>query len=105
MLSARRSSIQLVLENSSTVTVSYMKLAFSDMHMTAALAELRREDLPAGEAYELDLSMREAPVLSWHPPNEPLVIGPGARAVISVQCFGKLGWCAHAKEAQVGRPC
>lgn len=56
-------------------------------------AELKRDDLPVGEAYEVALALRERPVFVWRRPDEAVRIDPGAQMVLVVECFGRVGWC------------
>jgi hypothetical protein len=92
-LSVHRSTIRIALENTSSSPVDFVKLTFSDMHTTSTQAYVAENELPPGEAYEIEAENLHRPVFSWSSSSAPLIL-PGASTVLEVQCLGKVGWFA-----------
>ncbi len=44
------------------------------------------------ETYETEYDLVHRPVFTWDSEHESQEIGPGQKKVITVNCFGKVGW-------------
>lgn len=44
------------------------------------------------DTYETEYDLVHRPVFTWDSQREPQMIGPGQKRVITVVCFGKVGW-------------
>lgn len=84
-----RSTIRITLENTSSVPVNFVKLTFDDSTARAARTALAG-DLSPAEAYEIEWDLLHRPVFEWQ--TAEVFIAPGAKHVLSVRCFGKVGW-------------
>jgi hypothetical protein len=86
-----RSTIRLVLENSSSTPVDLIKLSFDDSTAREAQAVIQEGELSPEHAYELDWDQKYQPALTWENPDET-TIAPGGRVTLLVKCLGKVGW-------------
>jgi len=86
------STVQLTVENISTLPVDFHKLTFEDSTMASAQQALDEGDLSVAEAYETEYELLRRPFLSWDPSDRRRVIAPGAKLTIKVACYGKLDW-------------
>jgi len=86
-----RSTIRLVLENSSSTPVDFIKLSFDDSTAREAQAVIAEGELSPEHAYELDWDQLHQPALTWENPDENS-IQPGGRVTLLVKCLGKVGW-------------
>lgn len=84
-----RTTLRLTLENSSSTPVNFVRLIFDDNTVREAQAALN-EELGPRDAYEVEFDQRERPVLRWD--QREVNIPPGGRAVIVIDCLGKVGW-------------
>nr|KIR86192.1 hypothetical protein I308_03729 [Cryptococcus tetragattii IND107] len=92
------STIQITLENTSSIPINYLRLSFEDSTVRAATRILQESELGAEEAYELDWDVRNRNVFTWENPmilvageGEESLIIPGGRKVLKIRCLGKVG--------------
>ncbi|KIR54356.1 hypothetical protein I315_02836 [Cryptococcus gattii Ru294] len=92
------STIQITLENTSSIPINYLRLSFEDSTVRAATGIVQECELGAEEAYELDWDVRNRNVFTWENPvtldageGEESLIIPGGRKVLKIRCLGKIG--------------
>jgi len=86
-------TFEITLENVGERPADWLDLSFADSHTSAARARLREGEMTASEAFELEHLLQHRPVFVWLAPDLPMRIEAGARATLTVECFGKVGWC------------
>lgn len=69
--------------------MNFVKLTFDDNTVREAQAALH-EELGPRDAYAVEWDQRERPVMRWE--QREVDIPPGGRAVVVVDCLGKIGW-------------
>ncbi|CAG8497600.1 1707_t:CDS:10 [Racocetra persica] len=79
------------LENVGKIPVDYISLSFQDSTIENTQAILKSSDIPAEEAYEMELFAHKQPVFSWEKPDTPFSILPAEEFVITIKLFGKRG--------------
>ncbi|KAJ9106212.1 hypothetical protein QFC21_001356 [Naganishia friedmannii] len=84
--------IHLTLENTSSIPVDFLNLAFEDNLKRRNDALLDEGNLSETRTHELERDAAERPVLQWDPPADGIVIAPGQRGHLRIKCFGKPGW-------------
>ena len=82
--------MRITVENLSSVPVDFVKLSFDDSTLREARA-ISDGDLSAEQAYEVDWDTARRPVFEYHETGA-VSIPAGGRAVLSIQCLGKVGW-------------
>ncbi|WVQ72946.1 hypothetical protein IAR50_002508 [Cryptococcus sp. DSM 104548] len=88
-----RSEIQIVLENSSSVPIDFVKLSMEDSTAREAQEIIAEGELTPEQAYELDWDQQKRPVFVWintQAPGEVFIPARG-RATLTVKCLGKVG--------------
>jgi Transport protein Trs120 or TRAPPC9, TRAPP II complex subunit len=91
---ANRATVKIVLQNPSSLPVSFLTASFTDSHTTATRNYIVENEPDAAEAYGIERDLQDRPVFKWDPPEEGFYMGPGEEKPIEVECIGKLGWCA-----------
>ena len=92
-LNARdRSTIRITLENVSTLPIDMIHLTFDDSTIAPAQQALAEGELSVFDTYETEYDLVHRPVFTWDSAREPQEIGAGQKRVITVNCFGKVGW-------------
>jgi hypothetical protein len=92
MVLKKRSTVNVVLQNTSILPVSFLAASFTDSHTTSARAFIVENEPEAAEAYEIERDLLDRPVFKWEQPKDGFYIPPGGERVIEVECRGKLGW-------------
>ena len=87
-----RSTIRITLENVSELPVDLIHLTFDDSTIAPAQQALAEGDLSVFDTYETEYDLVHRPVFTWDSEREAQEIGPGQKKVITVNCFGKVGW-------------
>lgn len=90
--SAHSSTVRIGLENTSSSTIDFLQVNFTDALTTSTQAYLAENELPAVEAYEVEADALQRPVFRWEG-STATTIAPGASYVLEVKCRGKIGWC------------
>lgn len=85
-----KSVIRMTLENISTLTVDFLRLAFEDSTMASAQQALAEGGLSVFDAYETEYDLIHKPVFSWSEDEESDIL-PGQTLTVSVTCAGKVG--------------
>ncbi|ODN75626.1 hypothetical protein L198_08156 [Cryptococcus wingfieldii CBS 7118] len=88
-----RSEIQIVLENSSSVPIDFVKLSMDDSTAREAQEIIAEGELTPEQAYELDWDQQMRPVFVWSNTQAPgeVFIPARGRATLTVKCLGKVG--------------
>ena len=89
---SRRSSIRLTLENISSLPIDFVHLTFDDSTITPAQQALADGALSVFDTYETEYDLIHRPVFTWDSERNAQEIQPGVKAVITVNCYGKVGW-------------
>jgi hypothetical protein len=95
MLIIGRSTIRLTLENVSTLPIDFLRLSFDDSTMAPAQQALADGELSVFDTYETEYDLINRPTFSWQSPKEFKEVAPGQKIVLTVICFGKVGWCVQ----------
>ena len=61
--------------------------------MAPAQQALAEGDMAVFETYETEHELLRRPVFRWDSEVEPKAVAPGRKAVLTVACSGKVGWC------------
>lgn len=61
--------------------------------MAPAQQALAEGNMPVFETYETEHELLRRPVFRWDSEVEPKAVGPGRKAVLTIICSGKVGWC------------
>lgn len=93
ILTIDRSTIRLTLENVSTLPVDFLRLSFDDSTMAPAQQALADGELSVFDTYETEYDLINRPTFSWQSSKELQEVAPGQKVVLTVVCFGKVGWC------------
>jgi hypothetical protein len=78
------------LENVGKIPVDFLSLSFSDSTIANAHALLNSSDMPAEEAYEMELYAQQS-VFSWNQKDDVKIL-PGSEWIVNINVFGKRGW-------------
>ncbi|TFK54866.1 hypothetical protein OE88DRAFT_1653405 [Heliocybe sulcata] len=107
MYNGETSTIRLTLENVSSIPVDFVRLTFEDSTMAPAQQALSEGGLSVFDVYETEYDLLHRPVFSWSDQKQVKEIAPGAKAVLIVSCFGKVG-CSngtiHVAYANLNKP-
>lgn len=98
-----RSTIRITLENVSTLPADLIHLTFDDSTIAPAQQALAEGELSVFETYETEYDLVHRPVFTWDSTREPQTIGAGQKRVITVNCFGKVGWFVSSPRTYVCR--
>nr|XP_019045803.1 hypothetical protein I302_06194 [Kwoniella bestiolae CBS 10118]OCF24733.1 hypothetical protein I302_06194 [Kwoniella bestiolae CBS 10118] len=87
------SIIRIILENSSSVPIDFIKLTFDDSTAREAQAIIQEGELTPEQAYEIEYDQLNKPVFTWNQVDgkDRLEIQPGGRVTLEVKCLGKVG--------------
>ena len=69
-----------------------MHLTFEDSTIVPAQQALAEGDLSVFDTYETEFDLIHRPVFTWDSRRNSYDIRPGEKAVIIVDCYGKVGW-------------
>ena len=86
-----RSTIRLTLENVSMLPIDFLRLSFDDSTIAPAQQALADGELSVFDTYETEYNLIHRPTFSWQS-QEFQEVTPGQKVVLSVTCFGKVGW-------------
>ena len=95
ILIINRSTIRLTLENVSTLPIDFLRLSFDDSTIAPAQQALAEGELSVFDTYETEYDLIRKPTFSWQSQKEFKEVAPGHKVIITVVCFGKVGWCAQ----------
>ena len=87
-----RSTIRITLENVSSLPVDLIHLTFDDSTIAPAQQALADGDLSVFDTYETEFDLIHRPVFTWDSQRHSHNISSGEKAVITVNCYGKVGW-------------
>lgn len=79
------------LENVGKIPVDFLSLSFSDSTIANTQALLNSSDMPAEEAYEMELYALRQSVFSWNQKDNVKIL-PGSEWIVNINVFGKRGW-------------
>ncbi|RIB16973.1 TRAPP II complex [Gigaspora rosea] len=91
LFEGEKMEMTMKLENVGKIPVDYISLSFQDSTIESTQAILKSSDIPAEEAYEMELFAHKQPVFSWENPDTPFNILPAEEFVININLFGKRG--------------
>lgn len=94
VLTLIRSTIRLTLENVSTLPIDFLRLSFDDSTIAPAQNALAEGELSVFDTYETEYDLINRPTFTWQSQKEVREVAPGQKTVVTVLCFGKVGWCA-----------
>jgi trafficking protein particle complex subunit 9 len=87
-----RSIIRLTLENVSNLPIDFLRLSFDDSTIAPAQQALADGNLSVFDTYETEYDLINRPTFSWQGSKEFKDVAPGQKIVLTVVCFGKVGW-------------
>ena len=87
-----RSTIRITLENVSELPVDLIHLTFDDSTIAPAQQALTEGEMSVFDTYETEYDLVHRPVFTWDGEHEPQQVAPGHKRVVTVNCFGKVGW-------------
>ncbi|CAG8455040.1 13226_t:CDS:10 [Acaulospora morrowiae] len=91
LFEGERTEMTMKLENVGKTPVDYISLSFQDSTIAAAQALLKSSDIPAEEAYEMELYAHKQPVFSWEQSEIPFNILPAEECTLTIILYGKRG--------------
>lgn len=97
-----RSTIRITLENVSPLPIDYLNLTFDDSTMGLAQQALLEGELSVFDTYETEYDLVHRQVLTWDAENGKIEIPPGKMMTMTVNCFGKAGWCGLSAKFSAG---
>ncbi|OBZ75570.1 hypothetical protein A0H81_04217 [Grifola frondosa] len=108
------STIRITLENVSSLPIDLMRLSFDDSTIAPAQQALADGELSVFETYETEYDLIHRPVFTWDSSHETQEVGPGEKAIVTVNCFGKVGCasgtihvsyaCVHRRQSTLQEP-
>ena len=84
--------VRLTLENVSTLPITFVHLTFEDSTIIPAQQALAEGDLSEFDTYETEYDLLHNPTFRWESKRVDRNIAPGEKTVVTVNCFGKVGW-------------
>jgi hypothetical protein len=87
-----RSTLRLTLENVSTLPIDFLRLSFDDSTIGPAQQALADGQLSVFDTYETEYDLIHRPTFTWQSQEEFKELAPGQKVVVTVVCFGKVGW-------------
>ena len=87
-----RSTIRITLENVSSLPIDFVRLTFEDSTIGPAQQALAEGELSVFDTYESEYDLIHRPVFTWDHAPGTQSIRPGEKTVVTVNCFGKVGW-------------
>nr|CAG8537919.1 7314_t:CDS:10 [Entrophospora candida]CAG8549502.1 2812_t:CDS:10 [Entrophospora candida] len=91
LFEGEKTEMTMKLENVGKTPVDYISISFHDSTIADAQAILNSSDIPAEEAYEMELYAHKQPVFFWEQTDKELNISPGNEWVLNLNVFGKRG--------------
>lgn len=76
----------------STLPIDFIHLTFEDSTISPAQQALAEGELSVFDTYETEYDLIHRPTFTWDNRRSGQDIGPGEKLVITVGCFGKVGW-------------
>jgi trafficking protein particle complex subunit 9 len=92
MVTINRSTLRLTLENVSTLPIDFLRLSFDDSTIGPAQQALADGQLSVFDTYETEYDLIHRPTFTWQSQEEFKGLAPGQKVVVTVVCFGKVGW-------------
>ncbi|KAG5220467.1 hypercellular protein [Salix suchowensis] len=92
-----KSSLRMTLENVSSLSVDFLRLAFEDSTMAAAQQALTEGGMSIFETYETEYELLHNPLFTWSS-KSIINIPPNKKHVLAVDCFGKGGWYVYSSQ-------
>lgn len=87
-----RSTIRITLENVSSLPIDFVRLTFDDSTIAPAQQALADGELSVYDTYETEYDLIHRPVFTWDSKRDSQRAEPGGKTVVTVNCFGKVGW-------------
>ncbi|KAG6814362.1 hypothetical protein H0H92_010948 [Tricholoma furcatifolium] len=95
LYNGEKSTIRITIENVSSLTIDFLRLAFDDSTIAPAQQALSEGELSVFDTYETEFSLIQRPVFSWNKEEiKDLQIRPGQKLTLTITCIGKVG-CTH----------
>ncbi|KAG9285352.1 hypothetical protein G9A89_010827 [Geosiphon pyriformis] len=91
LFEGEKTEMTIKLENIGKIPVNFITLSFHDSTLANAQAILNSADIPAEEAYEMELYAHRQPVFSWDQMERKINLLPGNEQILNVKLFGKRG--------------
>ena len=76
----------------SSLPVDFVRLTFEDSTIAPAQQALAEGDLSVYDTYETEYDLIHRPVFTWDSSAGSQSAGPGEKLIVTVNCFGKVGW-------------
>lgn len=89
------STFRVTLENVSNLKIDFLRLTFDDSTIAPSQQSLAEGVLSVFETYETEYDLIRRPVFTWDSKRHPQEIVPGQKVVLSVRCYGKVGWYVY----------
>ncbi|CAG8555401.1 15541_t:CDS:10 [Funneliformis mosseae] len=90
LFEGEQTELTIKLENVGKTPVDFLNLSFNDSTIANAQALLNSSDMPAEEAYEMELYAHKQSVFSWNKKDNVKIL-PGNEWIVNVNVFGKRG--------------
>ncbi|GBE81971.1 TRAPP II complex [Sparassis latifolia] len=90
------STIRITLENVSMLPIDFIRLTFDDSTIAPAQQALADGELSVFETYETEYDLIHRPALTCDSSHQSQVVAPGEKAIVTVDCFGKVGCTSGA---------
>ena len=72
--------------------IDFIHLTFDDSTIAPAQQALSDGDLSVFDTYETEYDLIHRPVFAWDSKRNASEIQAGNKAVITINCYGKVGW-------------
>ena len=80
------------MENVSALPIDFLRLSFDDSTMAPAQHALAEGELSVFDTYETEYDLIHKPAFTWQNQKESKSLGAGQKVILTVSCFGKVGW-------------
>ncbi|CAB4432069.1 unnamed protein product [Rhizophagus irregularis] len=90
LFEGEQAEMTIKLENVGKIPVDFLSLSFSDSTIANTQALLNSSDMPAEEAYEMELYAHRQSVFSWNQKDNVKIL-PGSEWIVNINVFGKRG--------------
>ncbi|CAG8520418.1 10913_t:CDS:10, partial [Ambispora gerdemannii] len=91
LFEGEKTEMTIKLENIGKTPVDFINLSFHDSTIEKAQAILSSPDLPAEEAYEMELYAYRQPVFSWEQTERKVNLLSNNELILNINVFGKRG--------------
>ncbi|CAG8526638.1 6126_t:CDS:10 [Ambispora leptoticha] len=91
LFEGEKTEMTIKLENIGKTPVNFINLSFHDSTIENAQNILSSTDLPAEEAYEMELYAYQQPVFYWEPTERKVNLLPNNELILNISVFGKRG--------------